>query len=524
MKISTILLLATLLGSSAAQREYLNPATEAWTTVGGEVKPGNGLFADPSGDTLVGSFFDGSLIMFNAETGEKLATYTPSVSSGATIRGFGGVTFSYAGATPYVTYAITVNPFDDAKTRVIAVSPSGDQILETVGVPGVQSGTPLTTYDGRYILMNSNLDDQGYFSVFDTNGDTSNPIEPVYQFTGNSTAPFAPLGGFLQPAEGYYDGGEANRNDIFAWGVSVPENATAAGMGQLYAFQMPMDGSAMKAFALGGEQAFQMSTAPVFGNKGRNLYLATTRAEERCWVGEAGFDRSRFNRGRTETIGLTRGSPQYISAAAPPSLGGDPEFPTVYGPGAAAEVWAATYNFSMYVAVPTTAVVTSKVQVSPDNVMVYYGTQDGFLVQADAASLTPVWSKTFGVSLEGEIALNKQGTMVYACDSSGVVKAYTVSTPDSTTTAPTATAAPTGPTIAPTITPQPTITPRPTTFAPTKAPAAAATDSPTKTPTRDDAPTGSQPSGGSVEPLENSSATRAMGVVVPLALLLGLLL
>ena len=217
--------------------------------------------------------------------------------------------------------------------RVIAVSPSGDKILETAGVPGIQSGTPLATYDGRYILINSNLDDQGYFSVFDTTDDTSSPIEPVYQFTGNMTAPFGPLGGYLQPAEGYYDGGENNTNDFFAWGLASLENATSVGTGQLYGFQMPVDGGDMAAFAMGDMQAFEMSTAPVFANEGRNMYIASTKGEQRCWVGAEGFDRYRFSRARTEFIGLSRGSPQYISAAASPTLGGDPDFPTVYGPG-----------------------------------------------------------------------------------------------------------------------------------------------------------------------------------------------
>jgi hypothetical protein len=217
--------------------------------------------------------------------------------------------------------------------RVIAVSPTGSKILKTAGVPGIQSGTPLTTYDGRYILINSNLGDQGYFSVFDTTSTTS-PIPPVYQFTGNTTAPFAPLGGFLKPAEGYYDGGENNTNDFYAWSTSVPSNATSAGTGQMYAFQMPMDSSSpMSAFALGGTRTYELSTSPVFTNHGRSMYFAATKAQERCSVGQAGSDHSRFNRDKTTSIGLTRGTPQYVSAPAPPSFGGSSESPSVYGPG-----------------------------------------------------------------------------------------------------------------------------------------------------------------------------------------------
>jgi hypothetical protein len=117
IKFHTLLLASiALFGGASAQRVYLNPPEEAWTTVGGEVRQGNGLFIDPTGETLVGSFFDGSLIMFNAETGEKLATFRPDVESGTTVRGYGGVTFAYTGPEPYVVYAITENPFGLAET------------------------------------------------------------------------------------------------------------------------------------------------------------------------------------------------------------------------------------------------------------------------------------------------------------------------------------------------------------------------------------------------------------------------
>lgn len=113
---SSLLLLAALLGAAAGERQYLNPPEVAWTATGSEAKPGNGLFVSPDGDLLVGSFLDGSLIMYNPETGEKLGSYTPDVTSGATIRGFGGVTFAYTGSTKYLLYAVTENPFGEAQT------------------------------------------------------------------------------------------------------------------------------------------------------------------------------------------------------------------------------------------------------------------------------------------------------------------------------------------------------------------------------------------------------------------------
>jgi hypothetical protein len=109
---SFLLLSAALLGSAVAQ----NPPKSAWSTVGSsEVKAGNGLFADPSGSTVVGSFLDGSLVMYAAATGNQTGTYVPAMSNGTT-RGFGGVTFSYTGTNPYIVYAVTDNPTGSAQT------------------------------------------------------------------------------------------------------------------------------------------------------------------------------------------------------------------------------------------------------------------------------------------------------------------------------------------------------------------------------------------------------------------------
>lgn len=215
----------------------------------------------------------------------------------------------------------------------------------------------MTSYDGRYVLINSNVENTGYFSVFDVATVTSGAsLEPIYQATADefpvlinvtdpdalsnitsanvTNLPFAPLGVALQPAEGYYDGGENNTNDLFVWATDTQVGASQGGIGQMYAFQLPMDPTApLAAFPLGDPQVWESSTAPVFANEGRSMYFATTRAETRCWIGSADSDRYRFNRAKTATIGASRGSPAYVASLASPSLSGSDDMPTVYGPG-----------------------------------------------------------------------------------------------------------------------------------------------------------------------------------------------
>jgi hypothetical protein len=121
MKFHNALLLAsvTLFSGAAGQRTYLNPPQQAWTAAsGGEIKAGNGLFVDPTGKTLVASFLDGSLGMYDAVTGSKIAKYTPTSTSGVVVQGYGGVTFAYTGTKPYIVYAVTENPTGQAQTYV----------------------------------------------------------------------------------------------------------------------------------------------------------------------------------------------------------------------------------------------------------------------------------------------------------------------------------------------------------------------------------------------------------------------
>lgn len=101
------LCLAVLLGMTQGQLLHLDFPNVTWTTFGGELGVGNGLFLSPDGSLLVGTFLDGSVRFMNPMDGsETAAPYFPE-SQGVGIRGYGGMTFSFGNGRDYMVYAVT---------------------------------------------------------------------------------------------------------------------------------------------------------------------------------------------------------------------------------------------------------------------------------------------------------------------------------------------------------------------------------------------------------------------------------
>lgn len=131
--------------------------------------------------------------------------------------------------------------------------------------------------------MTYNVDESvGYFSILDTNDLVDDEPLGAKHTQSNDTSPFSPIGVAHKPAEGYYDGGEGNTNDLFVWAFDTKGTATSAGDGQMFAYQMPtspdLDGTfSMEYFLLGNTNTFQASLAPEFTNFGRSMYWAVSR-------------------------------------------------------------------------------------------------------------------------------------------------------------------------------------------------------------------------------------------------------
>lgn len=304
----------------------------------------------------------------------------------------------------------------------------GQELWVSPSLQGLSSGTPVVSSDGAYVFLTYNSDGGtvGHFAILDgANGD-------IFFEQSYNDAPFAPLGIFHNPAEGYYDGGKSNRNDIMVWSVQPKPTDNVVGPGITFAFQFPIGFAAGGVTGLSytrlGEDIkdFQAIQKPVFADEGRSLYWGTSRSQFWCWVGEQGIDRYRFNRARTSLIGFTRGIPAMQAVFAPLALSKDPANRLVFGGTAATEFVKMSANFTDNTVVRTGALVKSTAHVSPDDAFVYYLETDGILHQASTLDLSDEWILNLGGTTEGEFALNNDGTMLYVADASGLLQALRV--------------------------------------------------------------------------------------------------
>lgn len=344
---------------------------------------------------------------------------------------------------------------------------SGEKLFESVPLPGVQAGTPVATEDGRYVLINSNVDKlQGYFSLLDTNGAVPDVAVAVTYTSNNASHPFSPIGYFHKPAEGYFENGLGNPNDVFIFASDLGKDSITAGTGQVYGFQLSNIGSPLALLLLGGDRDFKASTAPVLSRFGRAMYWSVTRSQTQAWVANISGPAARFDRGRSATQEFTRGSPVYIGARATPTLSSDPNEPYVYGPSASQELFRLSYDFSERVMVQTSAIMSSRVVVSPQDDYIYYVLQNGNLTQARASTLETVWSISLNAPVESDMALSLDGTTLFVADTAGLVRAFQVATggtaPNGTvspTSAPLLTASPSGSLASPTTSLAPSMAP-----------------------------------------------------------------
>jgi hypothetical protein len=313
--------------------------------------------------------------------------------------------------------------------RVVSLSLSGQELWVSPSLEGLSPGTPVVSEDGAHVFLTHNSADGtvGHFTILDgTSGEIF--FSQLYE-----SAPFAPLGIYYNPAEGYYDGGENNRNDILVWSVGPKPNETSVGPGATFAFQFPIDfashgdTSDLTYAALGNDvKDFQAIQKPVLTNEGRTLYWGTSRSQLRCWLGEEGMDRYRFSRARTSAVSFTRGTPAMQSVYATPALSNGPLNRSVFGGTASAEFVKVSGDCGDHIVVPTGHLVKSTARVSPDDTYVYYLETDGILHQASTVSLQDEWTLDIGGATEGEFSLNQDGTLLYVGDASGLLRAYRV--------------------------------------------------------------------------------------------------
>ena len=295
---------------------------------------------------------------------------------------------------------------------------------------GVASGTPQASSNGEWVFLTHNGlgQSEGHFTILDA---LMNGTE--FYTMVNTTSPFCPPGIYHNPAEGYYDGGQGNTNDILVWSVQPKPNDTVVGLGATFAFQFPIgfDGtnSSSVGYVLLGDapRPFQAIAPPVLANEGRSLYWGVSRDSYWSWVGAAGVDRPRFSRAPTSFVGFARNS-QYPGQAvwAPLALSSNTTAPTLFGGTATTQFVRFNFDLSQNLTVSTNSYVYSQAHVAPDDSVVYYVESAGLIHAADFNTLNDTWTHNLGFQSEGATALTSAGNVLYVADIRGFLVALQV--------------------------------------------------------------------------------------------------
>jgi hypothetical protein len=319
---------------------------------------------------------------------------------------------------------------------------SGEELYVSEQLEGLHSGNPVISSDDGYIFMNHNSDDNtvGHFTMLSPGED--GVLETVKTSTYNK-GPFAPIGIFHNPAEGFYDpiegvaDGTANTNDMLMWGTAPEVSGTTVPNGFTFGFQFPVDfGDAedVDYFVLGGSRAFRMITPPVISNQGRAAYFAASRSRYYNFIGKENLNRVRFNRGPNSKPEFT-GNPQWNGQpcfAAPAVISDESGASVIFAGTASAEFFRMENSFndseveSELITKETSSFVYATALLDPMSRAVYYAESSGALHQADFDSLDDLWGTEILGGIQGEMALNEDGSVLYLASTNGQIYAMSV--------------------------------------------------------------------------------------------------
>ena len=266
---------------------------------------------------------------------------------------------------------------------------------------GTVAGTPVTTRDCQYVLATHNVDDEkGYFSVFSFATATTPVL--FYEHPVIDSEAFGAIGYYWSPAQGLFPGEEFNANDVFIWSfdTNLKKDHKAAGSFQFFGFQLPKDHtSPLTVTLIDSDRDFHAKTAPVLTDEGRSMYWSVSRSKVFGWIGNGDFKAN-----GVKSFAFKQDKMLFsASASTTPSLSRS----FVVGTSAAAEIWVWNRNFTdVPLVVPTAAVVTTRLLVSPDDMFVYFATPapDSTLYQVFSASLTESWKVSLPDGIVGDIA------------------------------------------------------------------------------------------------------------------------
>ncbi|CAJ1945459.1 unnamed protein product [Cylindrotheca closterium] len=460
---------------------------------------GNGLFLTPDGSEVVAIANGGKVASYRSSDGEPLWNHNPPGDDGSAsfrVETLSGITFSTGNSeSSFMVYSVTYKDEDSAGndyTVVVKRDMAGDLLSVSPSLQGEHSGSPVVSDDGNYVFLTHNSPDKttGYFTIL------SEALGLVV--TRSNAGAFAPPGIYHSPEEGFYDpipgtaDGFLNTNDLIMWSLTPEAPNVSVPAGRIFGFQFATDFDiaavdTLNYFNLGTDRAFQTITPPVITNKGRSAYWSTSRSEYFCFIGNPEVDRARFNRNpnlrlQFENNAQWNGQPIFSTPAVSTETDGSA---VVFGGSASNEFFRFTHFFNgtdgeaSKIVIETTPVTTatSTLIVTPPIIdplgrAVYYVESDGTLHQANYDTIEDIWTETIPDGVQGEMAMNADGSILYVMSVEGRILALGVAEED-TSEAPTGAPVPT----VPPVTSAPSIPPvaQPSGSEPSRSPVAAPT-------------------------------------------------
>lgn len=379
---------------------------------------------------------------------------------------------------------------DNTNSRLVALDLEGNELWRSTSLQGVGAGTPQITSDGRHVALTHNIDlveerrEMGLFSIFDQGGRLDDPpdkdvseepqdaakpplLSPILT-EGGALYPFSPLGGQPAPttiptsdvttSEGEEQ--QQNLNDVFVWAMAQGKYEHPESIGFVYSFQFPAnyDPDANKKDTVlqyhvvrDNVRPWQSDTMPVMttnrSHGAESLYwvvLTPTTTEVLVWEDAASFAEdptatlelaqeqksSPSDESATKAIPL-RHLPSPVLLMKPTDMDGldsDSSSPNnvqaLYGAGPSNQFYRISPDGTESTVITTDSIVLSKPVVSNNHV--YYATTGGRFVQADLQTLDTVWSVMRNTPIQGDLAMNAAGTMVFAASVEGGVIAIRI--------------------------------------------------------------------------------------------------
>jgi len=222
--------------------------------------------------------------------------------------------------------------------------------------------------------------------------------------------------------------------------------------GRIFAFQFAIgfdidldDVDSLDYFFLGSNRAFQAITPPVITNKGRSVYWSASRSEYFCFIGNPGVIRARFNRNPNLKHQFKK-NPQWNDQPifSTPAIATDENGSAVVFGGTASNEFFRFRNYfkgtegdasKKIVAPAPTKVETSTFILAPPIIdplerVVYYVESGGVLHQANFDTIEDIWTESIADGVQGAMAINNEGSVLYVMSVDGRILALTVAGED----------------------------------------------------------------------------------------------